>query len=113
MNFWIAIIAVVTGVAAFAFGATYLFALGGEPQSVWIMRDIFHVLPQPPSIAWTTTNNDFVFKNPPPMAFISNSGDVTINWAETEKVAADHQNPNWAYACLMISIRDHTWKPDY
>jgi len=50
----------------------------------------------------------------PPMASISRDGDVTIDWEQVEKTAndpaADHSG-NWAYARLMLAIRNGTWKP--
>src|SRR5580704_16876224 len=52
--------------------------------------------------------------NPPPMAAISRDGEVTINWVQVEKTAADEKSDpagNRAYARLMLAIRDGTWKP--
>jgi len=39
---WSLVVYAVAGCAAF--GITYLLALAGEPQSVWIMRDVLDVL---------------------------------------------------------------------
>ncbi len=61
-------------------------------------------------LIWTTTSTNSVFTNEPPIATISGDGNVTVNWDQAEKVAKDHKDPNWAYATLMIAIRDRTYK---
>ena len=37
-------IGVVVVAALFAIVGNYLFALAGEPRSVWLMRDVLHVI---------------------------------------------------------------------